>query len=148
MTDCFMVIWLVSDHLNIIFRTHSTTVIIKFTTNEILLLIILNAKEIWFKWLWTWHGCCLWCLASMVQAAGGSGVMEWGGIFLSHFEPRTTKWASFKHHWALLLAMLIPLWPKWQHTVKPWNSLLSSNKVFFCNFIAPFASLWLNVTAK
>lgn len=142
MTDCFMVIWLVSDHLNIIFRTHSTTVIIKFTTNEILLLIILNAKEIWFNWLWTWHGYCLWCLASMVQAAGGSGVMVWG-VFSCH---TLSPVLPSEHHLAsLLLAMLIPLWPKWQHTVKPWNSLLSSNKVFFCNFIAPFASLWLNV---
>ncbi len=37
------------------------------------------------------------CLVSMVQA-GGDGVMVWGDIFLAHFGPLSTNWASFKRH--------------------------------------------------
>ncbi len=37
------------------------------------------------------------CLVSKVQAAGG-GVMVWGDIFLAHFGPLSTNWASFKRH--------------------------------------------------
>ncbi len=38
------------------------------------------------------------CLVSTVQAGGG-GVMVWGGdIFLAHFGPLSTNWASFKRH--------------------------------------------------
>ncbi len=36
------------------------------------------------------------CLVSTVQAAGG--VMVWGDIFLAHFGPLRTNWASFKRH--------------------------------------------------
>ncbi len=37
------------------------------------------------------------CFVSMVQARGG-GVMVCGDIFLAHFEPLSTNWASFKRH--------------------------------------------------
>ncbi len=33
------------------------------------------------------------CLVSMVQAAGGGGVMVCGDIFLAHFGPLSTNWA-------------------------------------------------------
>ncbi len=37
------------------------------------------------------------CFVSTVQARGG-GVMVCGDIFLAHFGPLSTNWASFKHH--------------------------------------------------
>ncbi len=37
------------------------------------------------------------CLVSTVQA-GGAGVMVSGDIFLAHFGPLSTNWASFKRH--------------------------------------------------
>ncbi len=37
------------------------------------------------------------CFVSTVQAHGG-GVMVCGDIFLAHFEPLSTNWASFKRH--------------------------------------------------
>ncbi len=37
------------------------------------------------------------CFVSTVQARGG-GVMVCGDIFLAHFGPFSTNWASFKHH--------------------------------------------------
>ncbi len=63
------------------------------------------------------------CLVSMVQdGGGGNGV---GDIFLAHFGPLSTNWASFKHTqptWVLLLTMSIPLWLQCTHLLMSTSS--------------------------